>query len=270
MEIARFAAATPVVDIVAAIQRDGAAIIEKLVDEAVVEQVKADLRPSFAAQGQESENDFNGFNTLRLNSTLEVSRASAELIGHDKVLDVLDALLLPYCESYRIGSSTAIEIHPGETDQVLHRDDSIYPVRMPGLEMQASVMWTLDDFTLENGATRIVPGSHSWVRPRPPTDDDDVVQAPMPKASALFYLGSVWHGGGANRSQASRGGLVTTYALGWLRQEVNQYLAIPQAVALSYPERIQRLIGYAAHGTALGWYPDPEGDGWLPGYEHAE
>ena len=266
MELARFERDVAADDIVAALERDGACIVERYADEAVVDQVQADLRPKFDTVGRETENDFNGYKTLRVNSTLEFSRASAELIGHKPMLAVIDHILLRHCLAYRIGSCTAIEIHPGETPQQLHRDDSIYPVRLPGLELQMSVMWSLDDFTVENGATRIVPGSHRWVRPRPPDDSDPVAQAPMPKGSALFYLGSVWHGGGANNSNRPRSGLINTYSLGWLRQEVNHYLTIPQEVVFSYPEHVQKLIGYAGHGTSLGWYPNPRGEGWLPGY----
>jgi ectoine hydroxylase-related dioxygenase (phytanoyl-CoA dioxygenase family) len=267
MELARFQADAAADEIAEAIRRDGAAIVERFADERIADQVRADLRPRFDGEGRETENDFNGYKTLRVNSCLELSRASAELIGHRPMLEVIDRILLAFCLAYRIGSSTAIEIHPGEKAQRLHRDDVIYPIRLPGLELQVSVMWSLDDFTVENGATRLVPGSHRWLHHRPPDGSETVVQAPMPKASALFYLGSVWHGGGANASNRPRAGLVTTYSLGWLRQEVNQYLAIPREVALSYPEHVQKLIGYAGHGRTLGWYPNPHGPGWLPGYE---
>jgi len=258
-ELTRFTADASADDVVAAIRRDGAAIVEKFVSDEIAEQVKADLRQPFDTVGRSTESDFNGYKTLRVNSVLDISRASAEIVGHERMLDVLDRILLPHCFAYRIGSCTAIEIHPGETDQRLHRDDSIYPIRMPGIEWQASVMWALDDFTLENGATRVVAGSHHWVSPRVPVEGDEVVQAPMPKGSALFYLGSVWHGGGANQSNLPRAGLINTYSLGWLRQEVNQYLTIPRHIAASYPERIQRLIGYTGHGHGLGWYARDKG-----------
>lgn len=259
MTIERFASDAPVAEIVAAIQRDGAAVVERFVAAELADQVRSDLRGPFDSVGRSTESDFNGYKTLRLNSVLDISRASAEIVGHERMLEILDPLLLPHCFSYRIGSSTAIEIHPGEGDQPLHRDDSIYPIRMPGMEWQASVIWALDDFTLENGATRVVPGSHRWVSPRAVQDDDTVIQAPMPKGSALFYLGSVWHGGGANKSNRARAGLISTYSLGWLRQEVNQYLTIPRHIAASYPERIQKLIGYTGHGEMLGWYARSKG-----------
>jgi hypothetical protein len=241
-----------------ALRAEGAFIVPALAPADVCLQVKADLRAVFDRHGRRSESDFNGYKTLRISSILRNSRTSADLIGHDLVIAMADAILRPHCQSYRIGSTTGIEILPGEGDQRLHRDDAIYPMRFPGVEWQIDVMWALDDFTVENGATRVIPRSHALGAPFQ-IDPATAVQAVMPRGSALFYLGSVWHGGGANRSNASRMGLINTYALGWLRQEVNQYLSIPREVAMSYPRRIQQLIGYQKHGRILGFFPgDPD------------
>jgi ectoine hydroxylase-related dioxygenase (phytanoyl-CoA dioxygenase family) len=175
------------------------------------------------------------------------------------VLATADAVLLRHCENYRIGSTTAIEIRPGEGDQVLHRDDDMYPLRIPGVEFQISAMWALDDFTEENGATRVVAGSQD-LRNIDAIPEADVEQAEMERGSVLFYLGTTVHGGGANRSDRPRSGLINTYALGWLRQEENQYLTVPREIADSYPEHIRRLMGYQSHGV-LGVYPDdPDGN----------
>ena len=269
MQLERFKGDAPVAEIIAAIQRDGAAIVERFVNDEIADQVRQDLREPFDMVGRSTESDFNGYKTLRVYSVLDISRASAEIVAHERMMEILDPLLLPHCFAYRIGSCTAIEIHPGETDQVLHRDDLAYPIRMPGMECQVSVMWALDDFTLENGATRLAPGSNHWVKPRAPTDEDEVVQAPMPKGSALFYVGSVWHGGGGNNSNRARAGLINTYSLGWLRQEVNQYLTIPREVAASYPERVQKLIGYDSHGSGLGIYARDKGRVPIDGFKGA-
>ncbi len=255
MELQRLAADAPVADIVAAVREDGGAIVEDFVAVEICDRVLADLREPFDAVGRSTECDFNGYTTLRVNSVLDVSGVSAEIVGHRPMMAVLDKILLPHCKEYLVGSCTAIEIHPGETDQVLHRDDGMYPLRIPGMEMQVSVMWALDDFTIENGATRIVPGSHLWVTPREPGADDVVVQAPMRKGSALFYLGSVFHGGGANTANAPRAGLINTYCLGWLRQEVNHYLSVPRDIAARLPEHVQRLLGYGVYRGGLGYYP---------------
>ncbi len=246
-------------DIVAALTQDGGVIVANQVEHSLVDKIAGELRPHFDDQGHKFQNDFNGFKTLRLGAILALSRAAADLIAHPWVMEIADAVLGPHCESYRIGSSTGIEIYPGEEDQVLHRDDEIYPMRIPDVEFQLSAMWALDDFTLENGATRVVPGSND-LREVSSVNEADVIQAVMPKGSVLFYLGSTIHGGGANRSQLPRSGLITTYSLGWLRQEENYYLSIPREVADSYPEHVRRLMGYQAHGKYLGVYPgDPDG-----------
>ncbi|GAB5414196.1 MAG: phytanoyl-CoA dioxygenase family protein [Congregibacter sp.] len=239
--------------------QDGAVIVDDLAPQSLVAAVKEELRPHYETQGDKFTNDFNGYRTLRLSAILGLSRSAAELIAHPLVLAAADAVLLRHCENYRIGSTTAIEIRPGEDDQVLHRDDDIYPLRIPGVEYQISAMWALDDFTLENGATRVVLESHD-LREIDHIADTDVEQAVMGKGSLLLYLGATVHGGGANRSAGSRSGLINTYSLGWLRQEENQYLSVPREVADSYPEPIRRLMGYQSHDV-LGVYPeDPDGN----------
>jgi len=237
--------------VIGALRREGAAVVTSVVNNDIVDACNAELRTEFDARGQHQENDFNGYRTLRASSVLGYAPTTAELIGHPLVLAVADAVLRPHCLAYRIGSTTAIEILPGEADQVLHRDDSIYPVCLPGMEFQIGVMWALNEFTHDNGATRVVLGSHLVAEGDTP-DLNNPAQAAMSKGSALFYMGSLWHGGGANRSAAPRSGLINTYALGWLRQEVNQYLAVPPCIAERYDETTRRLLGYTQHGETLG------------------
>jgi len=251
---------TPTDQVVEALLRDGGAIVKNQIDTRLVENVQSDFRPHFDAEGDRFQNDFNGFSTLRLGGILGLSSHAAKLIAHPRVIEVADAVLRPNCECYRIGSCTAIEIYPGEKAQSLHRDDDFYPIRIPNVEFQISAMWALDDFTLDNGATRVAVGSHGK------TDDHDeneltVEQAVMSRGSVLFYLGSTIHGGGANQSTSPRSGLINTYSLGWLRQEENHYLTIPRKTANELPEPIRRLMGYQTHGPYLGVYPnDPDGN----------
>ena len=249
----------PSAQVVAALMRDGGAIVADQATGDTIDQILRDLRSPFDRQGHLFENDFNGYKTRRLGGILGLSRASADLIAHRRVMEVADAVLKRHCSSYRIGSTTAIEIMPGENDQVLHRDDSFYPMRLPGVEFQISAMWALTDFSAENGATRVVAGSHD-LRESDSVDEKDIEQAVMPRGSVLFYLGSTLHGGGANKAEAPRTGLINTYSLGWLRQEENQYLTVPRETADSYPDQVRRLMGYQAHGRYLGVYPgDPDG-----------
>ncbi|TFG61572.1 MAG: phytanoyl-CoA dioxygenase family protein [Gemmatimonadales bacterium] len=246
-------------DIVAALNRDGGVIVREQVDADIANAVLAELREHFDTEGTESQGDFNGYKTLRLSGILARSRTSAALLGHSRVMEVADSILLPHCINYQIGSTTAIEIYPGEVEQRLHADDVIYPIHIPGLPIQISAMWALDDITIENGATRLMVNSHRAREPFP-LFEGEIVQAPMSKGSVLYYLGSTVHGGGANRTDKPRAGLINTYSVGWLKSEVNHFMTIPRDVAESYPEHIQRLLGYQSHGLLLGGYPgDPDG-----------
>jgi len=257
------------VDIVSALKRDGAAVVMEQVAPELANAVLAELRGPFDKVGQCDESDFNGYSTLRVSGVLGVSPTSAELVAHSTVMAVADAILLEHCLNYRIGSLTAIEIHPGETEQTMHTDDGIYPLRMPGIQFQVSAMWALEDFTEENGATRVSLGSHvdqgsnrNYTQQQEfdgaSNITEEIVQAVMPKGSVLFYLGTTLHGGGANRSDKPRAGLINTYALGWLRQEENQYLNVPREIAEKHSETIQKLMGYQTHRT-LGAYQNPDG-----------
>ena len=250
-------------DVIMALRSDGAAIIRNQVGTDVTDAVSAELRSEFDNAGKCDESDFNGYTTLRVGRILGVSPTSADLVAHPRVMEVADAILLEHCLNYRIGSLTGIEIHPGETDQFLHVDDGIYPLRIPGMQFQVSAMWALDDFTEENGATRVALGSHldsetNRYNTAEEAFADDIVQAVMPKGSVLFYMGTTWHGGGANQSDKPRSGLINTYALGWLRQEENQYLNVSREIAEQHSETIQRLMGYQLHRT-LGAFQHSDG-----------
>lgn len=257
MSIPSFDANAPRSSAIEALQRTGGVVIRNLAPLGLVEAVIDELRPEFAKFAEAQRTDFSGRKTLRCHGVLRYAPSAGELIAHQAVLDIADAILLPSCADYQIGSMTGIEILPGESEQQLHRDDTPYPICVAGLELQIGVMWALTDFTAENGATRVVPGSHRFLRAWHKPDLSQVASAVMPRGSALFYLGSTWHGGGANRSEAARTGLINTYSLGWLRPENNNVLEVPPQVATRYDDTIRRLLGYAAHSDGqdrLGTY----------------
>ena len=259
--LASFEKGTPTCEVLNALRRDGAAIVRRQAEAELADTVLGELRPHFDEQGRASESDFNGYSTLRLACVLSHAPSSAALIAHPLVMEIADAVLLNHCLNYQIGSTTAIEIWPGETKQVLHRDDTIYPMHLPGIELQMSAMWALQDFTVQNGATRVVLGSHSLdLDESECVRDENIRDAVMPKGSVLFYMGRTVHGGGANRSGAPRAGLINTYSLGWLQPEVNHCLTYSPDLVKRFPEPIPRLMGYQSHGRHLGLFPgDPDG-----------
>lgn len=196
--------------------------------------------------------DFLGQRTKRVGALFTVSQAAQELVIHPTVLAMADRILLPHCARYQLNFSGIMHLEPGAEAQVLHRDGVLYPFLHPSPPTLMPAMWAISDFTAENGGTQVVPGSHLWAHDRAPYEDE-VLNAAMPAGSVLIYTGGVYHGGGINRSNTVRTGMALQYSLGWLRQEENQYLAVPPEVARTLPEQVQHLIGYKLHGTFLGW-----------------
>jgi ectoine hydroxylase-related dioxygenase (phytanoyl-CoA dioxygenase family) len=192
--------------------------------------------------------DFEGRSTRRVYALFAKTRALDSLATHPMVLDVLDRVLGPA----QLSAPTAIEIGPGERAQPLHPDDAIYPIPRPHAELVVNVMWPFDDFTEGNGATRVVPGSHRWIdeRPGPATE---TVAVTMPAGSAMMYVGSLWHGGGANTAGQPRVGVVLHYAVSWIRPVENHVLAVPRDVVRELPQRLQELLGYNVYPPFLGY-----------------
>ena len=259
MAIPTHSAHEPTSDIIASLERYGAVVIENLLGEGVVDGISQDLRPEFDREGHLYQNTFNGHQTLRVGGVTKYSRHFPTLLLHPLVLEVADAILKPHCEVYQVGSTTAIEILPGEGAQVLHADDTCYPSHLLPFEAQISALCALDDFTLENGATRVVPREVGLTDPDE-VREEHIVQAVMPRGSVVIYLGSTLHGGGENRSDAPRKAIVNTYCLGWLRQEENQYLTLTAEEVAEQSEEMRRMLGFQAHGPFLGvWPEDPDG-----------
>ena len=245
---------TPLDTVMEILEQDGAVIYDRLLGEEVMDQVQTDL-DDYMARASNGEGEFWGFKTKRFGALVTKSRTFAEKCApNPHLLAVMDRLLGPRCERYQLHVTMLVHIGPDETPQILHRDDGLLPFTHPGPESLCNTMWALTDFTEENGATNVILGSHKWSDDRVPCEDDEIIQAVMPKGSCMVYVGSVWHGGARNRTQDEwRTGLISGYSLGWLRQEENMYLAVPPHVAKTLPEQVQHLIGYKIHGSFLGW-----------------
>jgi len=231
----------------ATLEDDGYCVVENVIDRNTVAGIRAELATLFATTPF-GRDDFEGRRTKRIYALFAKTRVLDDLATHPLVLDALDRVLGPA----QLSAPTAIEIGPGEHAQVLHPDDAIYPLARPHMELVVNVMWPLDDFTEANGATRVVAGSHRWVDERPGPDAETVSVA-MPAGSALMYVGSIWHGGGANTTERSRVGVVLHYSAAWVRQVENHVLAVPPEVARTLPERLQELLGYNVYPPFLGY-----------------
>ncbi len=242
-------------DVAAAVGGEGAVVVDALAPPALLDRIEMELRPYLDTTGT-GPDDFSGTCTRRTGSLVARSPACRELVMHPLALGT-SRILLGHATNFQLHLTQAIAIGPGETAQPIHRDQwafDFFPFPV-GYEVQCNTIWALTDFTEENGATRVVLGSHT----KPDGQafgPDDTEPALMERGSVLFYSGSVYHGGGANRSDATRIGLNITYNVAWLRQEENQYLSVPREVAETLPLDLLRLMGYERGAYALGYIDD--------------
>lgn len=265
-ELTHVTASTSLDDVVGILQRDGAVIVEDMLPEQVFEDLLGDLRVHLDA-GRVGTPGQLGEYTRRCGSLMAKSSHTAELLTHPTLLGVSERFLVtdqPYVfwnndverrmyPKLQLSVAHGIEILPGERAQPLHRDDAVHHRRHPGPETQVLIIFACADFTADNGATHVVLGSHLWDEKRAPKPEESV-QARMKKNSGLIYLSSVFHGGGANRtSDQLRTSIRMSLIPGHLRQEENQYLAIPIEVVKRYPPKVQALLGYAISPPACGF-----------------
>ena len=196
------------------------------------------------------KSDFEGFHTKRIFNLIARGPRFRDLVIHQKVLPVIGAIL---GDGFLLSGTTSMHISPGETSQLLHADDGMISLPRPHVATMVTSMWALTDFSAENGATRIVPGSHrNEAMPRP-GEKHEAVDAEMPAASALILHGSVWHGGGSNTTaDVERYGLSIQYVAGWCRQQQNLMLGTDRDLVASYPRRLQELIGYSMYRYVMG------------------
>jgi len=275
--IARFDATADADAVHEAFERDGVVVIEGLLSPDVVARVNIEVEAAVASADPDEDlfdpilKAFHGPHTRQVTGVAGISRTFAtDVVCNPVLLALCDRVLLPSCARYQLNIGHLLQRGPGAAEQWLHRDEAVWSdVPRPHPELQLASVIALVDFTKDNGATRVVPGSHRWpdrdLSPgeqaaRPAPQPEQISYAEMPAGSAVVYSGGTIHAGGANSTDIPRRGAHLSYCLGWLRTEENNYLAVPPTVAATLPRLAQETIGYAIHngigrgGGYLGTY----------------
>ena len=260
MGIKHFKSNSDIEHILEVLDQDAGLIIDDVLSSEDLQQINNELNP-YLKNNLKGDNDFTGFQTKRVGALMARSPKCRDLALNPVINQVSQKFLELHCDGYQLHFTSAISIGPGETQQVLHRDRGVWGGYVPRkIETQLSTVWAITDFTKENGATQVVPGSHKWDKDRSPLPEE-IEYAEMSAGSVFIYTGSVMHGGGANKSNAERLGVFLHYAPNWLRQEENQYLSCPPSIAKDLQPELRDLMGYSQGGYVLGFYTDPTDTG---------
>jgi len=254
MALTHFPPTTDPAAIAEHIRQHGYAIVDDLADANLLEQLEAESQAYIDASAY-GRDEYDGQLTRRTGALIARSPAARELVMNPVALGTVKEFLR-HATAIQLHTTQIISISPGETQQKLHRDQmafDFFPFP-PDYHVQCNTLWALTDFTIENGATHLCPGTST-------IDDEDAamanpVQAEMRRGACLFYDGKILHGGGANTSDEDRRGVNLTYSVGWVRQEENQYLACPAEIARTLNDDLLRLMGYQAGAFAMGYVGD--------------
>lgn len=232
------------------IKVDGYSIVEDAFDAAFADEVVGELqRLERELKIEPAANPFEGANTLRIYNLLLHGKVWEQIAEHPNVLPLVDRVLDPGC---LVSSLSSVNIGPGEIAQMIHADDQLIPIPKPHVAIVCNTMWAFTDFTAENGATRIIPGSH--LRDRSPKigKEYESIPAVMKRGCVMVYHGSLWHGGGPNQTSERRIGVAMNYCAGYIRQQENQQLGLPPKLVKTFSRRLQELVGYGLYNGLIG------------------
>lgn len=230
---------------IAELERNGYVILQDLISPEDCNRIRAATLPLLYHTGR---NNFEGERTQRIYSVLEKTRECDRLVDHPRVLALLDRLFEP---NYLLSQLQVINILPNENAQLLHHDDAFYPLPRPRSPLGAATVWAIDPFTETNGGTVVLPGSHKW-DDRRPADSDTIGVVQMSAGSCVFFVGTLWHGGGANRSDAARLAVTAQYCEPWLRPQEAFTLSTSRETARLVSEDVRRMLGYSIHPPFIG------------------
>ena len=229
-------------------RRDGYVILPRLIDLAKVQEIAEEFE-RLQVNTPMGDSEFGGYSTQRIYNLVARTRVLDELILHPSVLALIEAHLE---DQIQLSIASSVNLLASETAQEFHRDDGYYPLPRPHAPLSMNTMWAVDDFTSENGATVLLPGTHLIADSEPPVDAEPVI-ADMPAGSVILWDGSLFHAGGANRTKAARLGVTAIYCRAWLRQQENQFIGVPPSLVKTLPSKLQKLIGYWVVNNLLGY-----------------
>jgi ectoine hydroxylase-related dioxygenase (phytanoyl-CoA dioxygenase family) len=257
MDIPRLPPTASLDEVMQHIDLAGAVIIDRLFAGSVLDALSRDLapylrsKPAGSQTGNESEQSFHGPRTTRFGGLAGKSAAFVDVLLNPLVLGAAEQLLLPACGAIQCAGTQVMAIGPGEPAQYLHRDEGAWKTLVEAdfaPELAMSAMVAITDFTAENGATRVSPGTHKMARTDLAAFDEGLVkQAEMEAGSVLLYTSKVVHSGGANQTNATRVGMHIFFALGWLRSEEAHQIALSKEDAIRLPDADGRLLGFGAY-----------------------
>ncbi len=229
---------------------EGWAVIPDVIEDELIAEIENSLADLVERLNiKPSDNLFEGAKTTRAYNLLAYGKTFEKIPIQDDILKVVEGVL---GNGLLVSSLSSIAIGPGEKAQPIHSDDQLIPIPKPHPPIICNTMWAISDFTEENGATRLIPKTHLEDHSPDPFKSYETIPAVMDRGSVLVWVGSLWHGGGANQTNETRTGIAMNYCAGYIRQQENQQLGIPLETIKGFPKKLQQLVGFSIYNGLVG------------------
>jgi hypothetical protein len=196
------------------LDEQGFVVLEGLLPDAFLERLRSRTEDLFQKEGENAGSEFRQEpHARRLANLVDKGEVFQQVVSYPEVLERVAWVLKP---RFKLSSLNARSTDPNSPEaQPLHCDAGSLPDEKG--YCVCNTIWLLDDFTSENGATRIVPGSHKWGKlpqqvlndPAAPHPEEILVTAPA--GSVVVMNTHAWHGGTANRTNRPRRALHSFY-----------------------------------------------------------
>ncbi len=160
-----------------------------------------------------------------------------------------------------LGNISANICSPGCAGGVLHADQTFLAEPWPADGPQGlNVAWAIDDFTADNGATRIVPASHAFNRAVGADEyGTPTVALEAPAGAAIVFESRLWHQTGANTTpDVTRAGIFAWYTKTYVRTQENWFLSLRPEIRQFGSDEMLTLLGYKSSGFGLVHGLSPE------------
>lgn len=231
---------------VGTIREQGYAVVENFLREDTIAKIRAAFNNDVPITEMRAIGTKTG-RTWRAHNLLAKTRAADSVFLDPRLRAIVDGVIGRYNQ---INVTTLFNTLPGETKQFLHQDDGLWPIPRPHPPFLCNALFAFDDFTRDNGATHLVPFSHTWTKPVDQSVES--IQIEMQSGSVVLWEGGVWHAGGANITEdQERMGLFISHQVSYLRPQEIQLLSVPADVVRTMPQKLQRLVGYHTFGLGV-------------------
>lgn len=217
----------------------GYTVIPKVLSDGEVQELRDILTELRESIGTETQHRGTASHVANL---VTFSEKFFKCIDHPKVLPYLEETM---GKDLILGSLNSRIVRPGDGNQGLHGDIPTQLLRPNMPPVMMNTVWTLSDYNQDNGATRVVPGSHNLGMGEPPKGFSvkHEVQAICPAGSVIIFNGQLWHGGGENRTQEERYALFGHYRVGpWTRFQCDPHYRFPEPLFELLNDRQKQLL----------------------------